>query len=69
MKPRPTTNLTRIVKKYRAGDWLVLNQSMTRVLASGRNPKQAAARATRKKIAPRDQFLFRVSGPKVVCIY
>ena len=64
-----TTNITRLLKKHRPGEWVVLNQAMTEVLASGRNPKEAAARATKKKIASRDQFLFRVPDPKTVCIY
>lgn len=64
-----TTNLTRLLRKYRPGEWVVLDQSMTHVLAAGKDPKQAAERALRKKIPPRDQFLFRVPDPKIACIY
>ena len=62
-------NITKILRKFPPGHWVVLNEAMTKVLGDGKTPKAAAAKATKRNIAPRDQFLLRVPAPGAVCIY
>lgn len=63
-------DLTRVLKGYRPGRWVVLNGARTRVVASGSDAAEALARAAKKRTkADGEILLLRVMDPNIVHIF
>jgi hypothetical protein len=64
-------DLSRVLKGYKPGRWVVLNGARTKVVASGRDPAEAVARAEKKQKKKKDKqlLLMVVMDSKTVCVY
>jgi len=62
-------NLMRLLKGRRAGSWVVVNSSMTRVIAAGKTADLAIDRARAKEPKRKGSMLLKVRDPNLVYIY